>query len=340
MTSAQASPNQSLALLVFRKDTSPPEVLDGTGWTLDECRAWLTAHGYRSDQLSENDVALKFPQQPLPAATVERFALDGSAYNSQTGGYPWGVSALELRSRVTDPRERPLELGHSSRSDARLELRTEPGRPPRVRGYAAVFDRETELWPGYREVIRPGAFTAALKGSPDVPALFNHNDDLPLARTTVAEGAGSLSLWQDTHGLGFDMLPLDTEAGRTVIEGARTGVLTGASFAFVATEAPENIKKDHTLREVFAADLFDVSPVTYPAYPEASIALRALTRADQELTGPELVSRLTAYGLTRGKIREMLDSASATLRGHSAATPRRESQIEAALALARERLDV
>lgn len=64
-----------------------------------------------------------------------------------------------------------------------------------LEGYFAVFNGVYELWPGATESIAPGAFDDSV--GDDVRALFNHNTDLVLGRTS----AGTLELRQDAHGL-------------------------------------------------------------------------------------------------------------------------------------------
>ena len=147
-------------------------------------------------------------------------------------------------------------------------------------GYAAVFNKWTDLYKGrylvHREVIRPGAFSAALSEKQDVRLLFNHNVDYILGRTR----AGTLRLAEHSGGLWFESSLLDSGWNRDRIIGpAKRGDLSGMSFAF--TIRPGGIKSTQRHEgdvlvvedEITAANLFDVSIVTDPAYMDAGFSL-------------------------------------------------------------------
>jgi uncharacterized protein len=76
----------------------------------------------------------------------------------------------------------------------RMETR-EDGNDLYIEGYFAVFNSNYELWPGATESIAPGAFDDSV--SDDVRALYNHNTDLVLGRTS----AGTMEIKQDSRGL-------------------------------------------------------------------------------------------------------------------------------------------
>lgn len=76
----------------------------------------------------------------------------------------------------------------------------------KIEGHAAVFDKEIDFLFS-REVIRAGAFTRALEEKQDVRALFNHNPDHVLGRTT----AGTVQLSEDDKGLKTIIEPPDTQ---------------------------------------------------------------------------------------------------------------------------------
>src|SRR5690606_13465231 len=68
-----------------------------------------------------------------------------------------------------------------------------------IEGYAALYESPSDAAGWYTEVIARGAFTEALKRSDDIVALFNHNENYVLGRTT----AGTLELWEDDKGLRY-----------------------------------------------------------------------------------------------------------------------------------------
>jgi Escherichia/Staphylococcus phage prohead protease len=148
---------------------------------------------------------------------------------------------------------------------------------PMLNGHAAVFNSETVIAEGspwaFREVIAPGAFADAIASS-DVRGLFNHDANYVLGRTR----SGTLRLSEDRQGLAYEIDPPDTVVGRDMVTLIQRGDIDGSSFAF--TVAPDGDAWQHPgggklpLRTISrVSELFDVSPVTYPAYPTASVAV-------------------------------------------------------------------
>lgn len=152
--------------------------------------------------------------------------------------------------------------------------------PMVLEGYAATFNDITDL--GYfRERIASTAFDDSL--GDDVRYLLNH-DGLPLARTTN----GTLELSVDAEGLYTRATLSDTQTSRDVYEAVKRGDISEMSFAFTVEE--EEVDKKQNLRTVTkVARLFDVSPVTYPAYPTTSVSARSKFEAakEQPETTPE-----------------------------------------------------
>ena len=154
---------------------------------------------------------------------------------------------------------------------------------PTVSGYAALYNRETTIAGLFREQIAPGAFRTAVDGDDDVRALFNHDPNLVLGRTK----SGTLSLRSDAKGLRYDIQlnPEDPEAV-SVRAKIKRGDVSGSSFGFRVTEddwddSPTK-KGKLPMRTIRSVELFDVSPVTYPAYPQTSVTARAKGEAAAE----------------------------------------------------------
>lgn len=158
------------------------------------------------------------------------------------------------------------------------ELRDVGGRAARVRGYAAVVNEESELWSGYHEVVRPGAFRETLADGKRKLFLWDHQSSEPLAAT---DGRPPLRLWEDERGLAFEAeLPLDLTAGRELEARLRRGIVAGMSFGFRALEAPEHVRPGGTLlRELTKVELFEVSAVSFPAYAGTTAELASLRSA-------------------------------------------------------------
>lgn len=159
----------------------------------------------------------------------------------------------------------------------------EEGQPARIVGHGAVFNSRSEMIMGmFKEEIAPGAFDDVL--GDDVRALFNHDRNFVLGRTI----SRTLELSVDSEGLRYDITPPDTQSVRDmVLAPLRRGDITGSSFAFrVAPDGDEWREDDDGLivRTIHRfSRLLDVSPVTYPAYPEAGAAARSLEERCAEI---------------------------------------------------------
>lgn len=167
-----------------------------------------------------------------------------------------------------------------------------PGVLATLTGYAAVFDRWSEPLFGFRERIAPGAFRKTILEG-DIRALWNHDDRIVLGRNR----AGTLRLAEDERGLQTEIDLPDNEWGRPVLDAVERGDVTGMSFAFDVIKESWVWARDsagldeRTLHEV---RLFDVSPVTFPAYPDTTVDIRsALADAGIDLA---VIARLLARG--------------------------------------------
>lgn len=155
----------------------------------------------------------------------------------------------------------------------RPELRERDGGPPVLEGYASVFNSEAVIGGRFREMIAPGAFARALKDGDDVVALFNHNPDSVIGRTSN----GTLRLSEDAHGLKYmvDLNPDDPDAQR-VLAKVRRGDVVASSFAFSVVR--EDVRRsggdELPLRVIQDVKLYDVSPVTTPAYAATTVSAR------------------------------------------------------------------
>jgi HK97 family phage prohead protease len=149
------------------------------------------------------------------------------------------------------------------------------GQPAKIEGYAAVFDKMSEVMWGFREVIRPGAFTNTLKTA-DVRALWQHDPSMPLGRTKN----GTLELAEDAQGLRISITPPDTQWGRDAVASIERGDVDQMSFGFsTVTDSWGKDEADFPLRELLEVNLWEVSPVTFPAYPDTTVAVRSMEAA-------------------------------------------------------------
>lgn len=141
----------------------------------------------------------------------------------------------------------------------------------KIAGYAAKFNELSEEMMGFREKIAPGAFAASLERGDDVRALWNHNDDYVLGRTA----SGTLRLAEDDIGLKYEIDPPDTQWARDRIESIKRGDVNQSSFGFVVVTDDVTREDGNEIRTLLEVDLFDVSPVTYPAYPQTESEIRS-----------------------------------------------------------------
>jgi HK97 family phage prohead protease len=157
------------------------------------------------------------------------------------------------------------------------QLRAKQGDKLGIEGYSAVFDQPYDNgW--FIETIKPGAFSRALREKQDVRCLFNHDPNNLIGRSK----SGTLTMEEDTTGLHFacDTNP-DVRVAVDVQGMISRGDLDGCSFAFQATKVTWREEKNADgqyiqYRDIEDLDLFDVGPVTYPAYEGTSVSERTL----------------------------------------------------------------
>ena len=157
-----------------------------------------------------------------------------------------------------------------------IELRADAQAGDVLEGYAAVFNQETDIMGLWKEKVRAGAFLDTLKRGDSVYALFNHDVNLVLAKNQKADGSsGGLKMHEDRTGLKVTIIPVDTPTGNEVKELIRGGYVDKMSFAFIVEDEVWSRKDGMDVREITKVRLFDVSPVTFPAYQGTSISARA-----------------------------------------------------------------
>ncbi len=256
----------------------------------------------------------------------------------------WEHLAAHLEDAEVEPpelRARP-KAGPERRSfPVEMRVAGEDGRRMIV-GYAAMFDvLSLPLW-GFRERIRPGAFSKTIQEA-DVRALWNHDRNFVLGRTK----AGTLRLHEDDRGLGMEIFPPDTQWARDFMVSIDRGDVDQMSFSFEALQEEWAIEDGETVRTLVEVRLFDVSPVTFPAYPQTSVQLRSVLGMDLgEVEGA--LGRLEAGYMTEAD-RRLLEGLVEQVEGRLTAGPAegghladgdQQEQVRARLALLRRRLEL
>ena len=152
-----------------------------------------------------------------------------------------------------------------------LKTRVEPdAQDMYIEGYFAVFNRQTELWPGAFEEIAPGAFDETLGN--DIRALINHDTTLVIGRNK----AGTLELKVDSYGLWgrVKINPNDSDAVN-LYERVKRGDVDQCSFGFNILEEITDWRDDGTVKwTITKIDLHEVSVCTFPAYEDTGVQAR------------------------------------------------------------------
>jgi uncharacterized protein len=134
---------------------------------------------------------------------------------------------------------------------------------------------------GFKERIAPGAFTKTLQER-DVVLINSHDPSQPMARTSIREGVGSLTLREDpSAGLRARAVPVDTSYARDVMACAEAGVTRGMSFGFEAIkdswtddEGRASNPQVGTRRTVHEVRLHECTTTAFPAYETTELSAR------------------------------------------------------------------
>jgi len=170
-------------------------------------------------------------------------------------------------------------------------------------GYASMFDTWASIGGQFDERVMPGAFAKTL-AEDDQVALWNHEDRYPLARRS----AGSLELHEDSQGL-HTLIRLDPKISyhNDLWQGVKNGTIRNMSFRFSVEPDGEEYTRDKSgraKRTIHEARLFEVSPVTFPAYESTSISARAQRRV-HEVSHPDLILRVQRLRLFADALRNI-----------------------------------
>jgi len=167
----------------------------------------------------------------------------------------------------------------------------EDGTIKSIVGYPIVYEKDSEDM-GFIETIAKGAAGNAL-GRSDIRGLKNHDPSLIFARDGV-----NLRLFEDDTGIRYEATPIDTHNFRETAKEVELGLLDGQSFGFtILSDEWADMDKDTPRRTITEIDMiFDVGPVTYPAYTDTTVALRSLAdiKKDAETSAEALATKAQA----------------------------------------------
>jgi HK97 family phage prohead protease len=156
--------------------------------------------------------------------------------------------------------------------DLELRVRASEKSAGRLVGHAAIFDAIADVQ-GHRERVAAGAFRDTIRND-DIRALLNHNPNFVLGRNR----AGTLTLREDGQGLAFEISLPDTRFAHDLAVSIKRGDISEMSFAFNAIDDSWSKDRDGMIRLLRRVRLFDVSPVTFPAYSQTNVSVASMRR--------------------------------------------------------------
>lgn len=179
-----------------------------------------------------------------------------------------------------------------------FEVRTE-GTKFSFYGYALRWGRKSQNLGGFREQVAEKA-TSDTIAQDDIRALFNHDANLILGRNL----SGTLRLSEDSEGLHYEADMPDTTYARDLAVSMERGDVSQSSFGFRTIDDAWGIDEDDfPLRTLRKISLFDVSPVTYPAYVDSTSGVNERALRSLAIERGLSVARLDSPEAIRAAIR-------------------------------------
>ena len=152
-----------------------------------------------------------------------------------------------------------------------IETRNESDDELTFTGKFVAYGDVYQVWEGATESIAPGAFRNSIHQ--DVRALYNHNDDLVLGRTS----AGTFSLEDRADGLwGVIKVNRNDSDAMNAYARVQRGDVSGCSFGFNIKSQEEERKADGTVHWTITEvdPLYECSICTFPAYQATHVTAR------------------------------------------------------------------
>lgn len=201
-----------------------------------------------------------------PAALIRVYRFD-----AETDAYVERKPALNVAHRFSTLEKFDAEVRKSSviREEREFNLESASYEGQTIRGYAAVYNSDSEWMGGFYEQIEKGAFDEVLDN--DVRAYLNHDENYLLGRVS----SGTLRISTDERGLFYEVDLPNTTYANDLIELMKRGDINQSSFAFLIDRDRWEERNGKTYRIIEKVSrLLDVSPVAQPAYPDATSELK------------------------------------------------------------------
>jgi HK97 family phage prohead protease len=147
-----------------------------------------------------------------------------------------------------------------------------------ITGIASSLNRAYDMG-SFDEEIDMDAFNDA--DFSEAAALFNHDQNIVLGRVKN----NTLVIKRDGNALVYNIFPPETHAAEDVMKLIKRGDIYQSSFAFSLMENGDRWEmKDGRMKRTITKinKVYDVSPVTYPANPNTTVASRSMERHIQQ----------------------------------------------------------
>jgi len=159
-----------------------------------------------------------------------------------------------------------------------------------IGGYAVRYNSPTlmnDRWGDkFLEEVSAGAFDKSLLTRTQ-KALWNHESCMPLG--SVA--ANTLRFNQDITGLNYDIDLPNNSYGNDAFESVSRGDVDGSSFGFICVNdiwsVIQHEGEEIYKRSIVEAELFEVSPCTFPAYESSEMSCRSLETYKEDINKQE-----------------------------------------------------
>jgi HK97 family phage prohead protease len=192
----------------------------------------------------------------MPCSNHDDYA---EATDRETSGYGYGMGKKPKKKK---PKKKDEDLGSLNIKTDLKSIDSDSKEYGYFKGYGSVFGN-TDLG---NDVIEKGAFRKSLENreAREVKLLYQHKSDMPIGVFDSIE--------EDNNGLLVEgRLALKTQAGQEAYELLKMGALDGLSIGFKVNPKKVSYEDRGQKRILKEVDLMEVSLVTFPMNPQATV---------------------------------------------------------------------